>query len=143
MSVRTTKTVPIIVSAEDHEQALARIDMLIGQTDSNNDPEIEALGLMIENYERKQFPFVPADPVTLLDYRMKSLGIKAAELAEKTGLPASRISEVLNRRRYMSKAFIRATTRVLGISPGLMLEDYPLAVDEEELAAAPLLEHGQ
>ena len=121
------KTVPIITSERDHELALKRIDELIREDNPNNSDEIEALGLMIEHYESKAIPFTPADPVALIDYRMKSLGWTQSELAKRLNIPPSRMSEVMNRRRQIPKRMIRPLSEALGISAGLLLQEYELA----------------
>lgn len=124
--MQTSTTVPIIRNEDDHRRALARVNLLIEQDDPAFDPELEALALLIENYESKTMPIEYANPVDVVKYRMKSLHMTPSQLATELHMSRSRVSEVLNYKRHMSKEMMRGLHRVLGISPSVLLQHYEL-----------------
>ena len=68
---------------------------------------VEALGELIQTYEKRQTPMAEAEPSELLRYLMTEQGLKQSDLA---GIASQEtISDILCGRRGISKAQVRAT----------------------------------
>lgn len=64
--------------------------------------EIELLSILIEKYERENFPVAPPDPIEAIKFRMDQMNLKQKDIAPLFG-GKTRISEVLNKKRPLSK----------------------------------------
>ena len=111
-----------IRSDEDLTTALARIDELWGaEPGTSEGDELDLWATLIEAYESKHHALPPGDPVELIGYKMRELGVNQAELARMLGWPSGRISEVLNRKRPLTLAMIRQLAVVLESPSGLLV----------------------
>src|SRR5258708_6824948 len=81
----------------DAEQLVAR-DPAAGSSDADR---LELLTLLIEDYERRQFPFETPDPIDAIDFRMHEQGLRQKDLVALLG-SRSRVSEVLARKRPLT-----------------------------------------
>jgi HTH-type transcriptional regulator / antitoxin HigA len=111
----------------DYNGALARIETLWGAPlGSVEGDELEALAILVEAYERKQWPMPTADPIETLRDHMDLNGFSRADLASVLG-SSSRASEVLNRKRALNLAMIRAISAAWGLPVSLLVGEYALA----------------
>lgn len=92
------------------EQLVAR-DPEVGSTDAER---LELLSLLIEDYEKRNFPFRKPDPISAIRFRMEEQGLRQADLAPLLG-SRSRVSEVLAGKRPLTVQMIRALSTALGI----------------------------
>lgn len=110
----------------DYQLALKRLedifDAPIGTIESD---EADILGLMIDEYEQKNFSIETPDPIEAIKIRMEDLGLKQIDLVKEFG-SKSRISEVLGRKRRLTIDMIRKLSKRLSLSPGLLISDYHL-----------------
>lgn len=101
MSIRPIKT------QADHRSALARIAALMdAQPETAEGDELDVLATLVEAYEREHFPIDLPDPVTAIEFRMEQMGINRKDLEPFLG-GRNRVSEVLSRKRSLSKTQIR------------------------------------
>ena len=122
----TSQLKPIRAEA-DYNATLARIEMLWGAPlGSAEGDELEALAILVEAYERKQWPTVVTDPIETLRAHMDLNGFTRTDLAKVVG-SSSRASEVLNRKRALNLAMIRAISTAWGLPVSLLVGDYALA----------------
>ncbi len=136
----TQTLVPVIATRKDHRAALARIEALIAAGDPKGDAELEALGVLVENYERKTFPVADPDPIEVLEFRMEQLGLNTTQLAERLDINRGRASELLNRKRRLTLDLIRLIADRLAIPAGLLVAPY--TVDEGRRSGAGRAAHG-
>lgn len=68
--------------------------------------EAEVLMLLIEDYEKKNFPIPAPDPIEAIKFYMEQRGYSLKELEHVLG-HKSRVSEILNRRRKLNLNMIR------------------------------------
>lgn len=61
----------------------------------------DLLALVIEDYERKQWPIDPPDPVTAIRYRMETGGFGQGDLGRLLG-SRQRASDILSRKRRLT-----------------------------------------
>ncbi|HBB90398.1 MAG TPA: transcriptional regulator [Bacteroidales bacterium] len=76
--------------------------------------EMELLGTLIEQYEKKHYPIDPPDPIEAILFRMDQMSLKQKDLAPYFG-GKTKISEVLNRKRPLSLRTITLLHKNLGI----------------------------
>ncbi len=105
----------IIKTEMDYQAALERVDQLMdAQSGSADFDELELLTLLIEKYEDEHYPIDFPDPVEAIKFRMDQQGLSARDMIPYLG-SQSKVSEVLNHKRPLSLAMIRALSQGLGI----------------------------
>lgn len=119
--------IKLIKTEADYQKALKRLeeifDSKIGTIESD---EADILGLLIDEYEKKQYQIDAPDPIEAIKIRMQEMHLKQVDLADVMG-GKNRVSEVLNRKRKLTIEMIRNLTKRLNLSPGLLIRDYKLA----------------
>jgi len=115
-----------IKSESDYQWALERMELLfdapIGTEESD---EADILGMMIDEYEKVNYPIEAPDPIEAIKIRMEEMQLKQVDLIPEIG-GKSRVSEVLNRKRKLTVEMIRQLTVRLNLSANLLIGDYPL-----------------
>lgn len=118
-----------IKSESDYQHALERMELLfdapVGTTESD---EADILGMMIDEYEKANYPIDSPDPIEAIKIRMEEMQLRQVDLIPEIG-GKSRVSEVLNRKRKLTVEMIRHLTVRLNLSAKLLIGDYPLAKD--------------
>jgi len=118
--------IKLIKTEADYQKALKRLeeifDSKVGTLESD---EADILGLMIDDYERKNYPIEAPDPIEAIKIRMEEMQLKQVDLADAVG-GKNRVSEILNRKRKLTVEMIRNLTKKLNLSPGLLIHDYNL-----------------
>ena len=105
---------PILTEA-DHKAALAEIERLWDALPGTPEfDKFQVLGTLVDAYEREHFPILPPDPIEAIKFRLEQQGLTRKALESLIGTRA-RVSEVLNRRRQLTLAMIRALNRELHI----------------------------
>ena len=99
----------ILKSETDYNEACERLYGLMNASVAEDSPEygeMEILGLLIDDYESKNFPIPMPDPIEAILFKIKQMGISDKEFAELLG-GRQRKSEILNRKRRLSLSQIR------------------------------------
>lgn len=110
-----------IKNQEQYKDYLAIIDSLIDcAEDSPEEETLELVSILVENYEAKCFHIEAPDPIEAIKLKIEEEGLKQKDLAIYFG-SASRVSEVLNRKRPLSLEMMRKIHRGLGISADTLL----------------------
>jgi HTH-type transcriptional regulator/antitoxin HigA len=115
--------IKVIKHREDYAQAMARLSALMDldpKPGSDEEDELDLLALVIEDYERKIVPPAVPDPIEAILFRMDQAGLTRKELIPYIG-SASKVSEVLSRKRPLSLAMIRNLHNGLGIPAGALI----------------------
>jgi len=123
MSNRKSK----IESKQEYNAAMKKIDALmkIGEkklTDQQAN-ELRTLALAANAYERSIYE-IPA-PQTLeglIELKMYERRLKQKELAKLLGIGESKLSEIMNKKRPVDVAFLKAAHNQLGIDGNLLLQ---------------------
>jgi HTH-type transcriptional regulator/antitoxin HigA len=102
-----------IHSKTDHKAALAEIKRLWDAAPGTPEFEkLEVLATLVDAYERANTPILPPDPIEAIKFRLEHiLGTRA------------RVAEVLNGRRRLTLAMIRALHRQLAIPLEVLIEE--------------------
>lgn len=117
--------IKVIKQREDYAQAMARLSALMDldlQPGGDQENELELLALVIEDYERKVVPPPMPDPVDAILFRMDQAGLARKDLIPYIG-SASKVSEVLSRKRPLSLAMIRKLHKGLGIPAASLISE--------------------
>ena len=113
-------TLIIIENDNDHAQAKALIEELMGSEDAADRARIVAQARLIEAYERSRWPRRRPTLPDLLTYLMDQHGLSRADLVPLLGT-ASRVSEVLNGKRELSMSMVRKLRERFQISADLLI----------------------
>jgi len=119
----------IIKTARQHRLYLAEVERLIAgdpAADTRDGARLELLAKLVEDYEKKHFPFDKPDPVDAIIFRMEEQGLRQKDIAELLG-GKSRASEILSRKRPLTLTMIRALHEKLAIPSELLIRE-PTAV---------------
>ena len=115
-----------IKSEADYYDALNRLEAIfdapIGTPESD---EADILGLIIDDFERKNYPIEAPDPIEAIKIRMEEMHLKQVDLIKEIG-GKSRVSEILNKKRKLTIGMIRKLAKKLNLSPGLLVSEYQL-----------------
>jgi len=107
---------------DDLRAALARIDQIIDSKEGTQEyDELDILSTLVEKFENEHCPILPPDPIEAIKFRMDQLGLKQSDLAKYMG-GKNRVSEVLSRKRSLSKKMIRSLHENLNIPSDSLLE---------------------
>lgn len=113
-----------IRSQKAYAQALEQLEQLMTPRPSAAlSLFIEVLSTLIEKYESREFPTPEFAPAEMLANLMKTKGVKSAEVAKQTGIPTATLSNVLARRRGISKQNAFKLAEYFGLSPIVFLGD--------------------
>lgn len=119
--------IKLIRTEEEYQKALKRLEKLFDAKASNPESdEADILGLMIDEFEKKNYPIEAPDPIEAIKIRMEEMDLKQTDLAEALG-GKNRVSEILNRKRKLTLEMIRNLTTRLNLSPEVLITDYKLA----------------
>ena len=122
--------IKLIKTEDDYQLALNRLDQIfdskIGTLEGD---EADLLALLIDEYEKKNYPIDPPDPIEAIKIRMEEMHLKQVDLISAIG-GKSRVSEILNRKRKLTLEMIRKLTEMLNISPFYFsFTVFPVAAD--------------
>lgn len=112
----------IIKTEYDYEAALKRVEALMDALPGSAEfEELELLTLVIKKYEDEQYPIDFPDPVEAIKFRMEQAGLDRKDMIQYLG-SQSKVSEVLNHKRPLSLAMIRALSQGLGIPAEVLVQ---------------------
>ena len=115
-----------IKSESDYRTGLKRLEVIFdAATGTPESDEADVLALMIDEYEKKHYLIEAPDPIEAIKIRMEEMHLKQIDLLQEIG-GANRVSEMLNRKRKLTVDMIRKLTTRLNLSPGILINDYPL-----------------
>ena len=107
--------VTVITNEADHALALERLEALILEDREEDAPLMDALALLIEDYERKAHPIPSVSPTDAIRFRMEQRGLSQADLSRVTHIQRGHISEILAGQRGMSVRVMKALHTSLNI----------------------------
>ena len=113
----------VIKTRADYQAALTYLETLMdAQPGTPQEEELELFAVLLDNYEREHFPIGLPDPVEAIKFRMEQQGLTRRDLEPFIG-SQSKVSEVLNRKRSLSVAMIRALHVGLDIPAEVLLQE--------------------
>jgi HTH-type transcriptional regulator/antitoxin HigA len=117
-----------IKSKSQHEEYLLKAYELMQRDlrpNSKESDELELLSILIEAYEKENFPIDAPNPIDAILFRIEQLGMTKSELNRILG-SRSRTSEILSGKRKLSLAMIRKLNEKLGIPAETLIQEYEL-----------------
>lgn len=103
---------------DDYRRVLGQLEQLmVPQPSGARRLLIEVLATLVEMYESRDYPTPEVDPPEVLSHLLKSKGVKSADVAKETGIPAATMSNVLAHRRGISKSNAVKLGKYFGLSP--------------------------
>jgi len=114
----------VIKSEAEHKLAVERLMALMELNPvagSNQENELEVLSVLIEQFEREQFPVDKPEPIEVVKFRMEQQGLQQKDMLKYFG-SASKVSEVLNGKRPLSLSMIRKLNQGLGIPAEVLIQ---------------------
>ncbi len=113
----------LIKTENDYQASLARLEeIFFAEPGTPDGDEAELLTVLIQRYEKQNYPMDLPGPVDAIRFRMEQQGLKAKDLIPFIG-SASRVSEVLSGQRELSKTMIRNLSTGLGIPADILLQE--------------------
>jgi HTH-type transcriptional regulator/antitoxin HigA len=117
-------TLPVVIRTEDeyHRQLSAAAALMEKPDDQVSEEEgrlLELLSILIEEYENREHPLPKAKPHKMLAYLLKEKNMKPSDLW--TVLPKSRVSEILNGKRNISKTQAKQLAELFHVPVDLFL----------------------
>jgi HTH-type transcriptional regulator / antitoxin HigA len=117
-----------IRNEDDYACALDEIEQYFVSEPEPGTPEgdrFDLLALVIEDYERKHWSIEPADAPDVVAARIEDTGAKRKDLIRLLG-SKSRVSEFLNRQRYLTMDQVRALHGEWRIPLEVLVKPYEL-----------------
>ena len=114
------KAIKPIKTERDYRAAVGRLDKLAVRPDAETNEELEILTLLVMAYEAERMPDEPMDPIEYLTASMENRGLGQTDLSRLLG-SSSRAAEVLNGKRELSKAMIRALVEAWGMDANTLI----------------------
>lgn len=97
------------------KQAINRIDELWGaKRNTEKGDELDVLMLLVEKYEKENYPIPLSDPVEAIKFLMEQKALTRKDLEPYLGTRA-RVSEVLNKKRNLTLPMIKKLHEGLNI----------------------------
>ena len=115
-----------IKTDKEHESYLERAYNLMQvelKPHSKESDELQVLSILIEAYEKENYPIEDPNPIQAILFRLDQMGKKRSDLNAVLG-SRSRVSEILSGKRKLSLKMIRKLNRELGISAQTLINDY-------------------
>lgn len=118
-----------IRTEQDYRSTLAELEQLMdAEPGSPEEDKLEVLGTLVWAYEQKHLPVGKPDPIAALEYYLESRGLDHKALEPYIGLP-SRVWEIMNKRRPLSKEMIRKLEAGTGIPASVLIQPYELNLE--------------
>ncbi|MGH8547448.1 MAG: ImmA/IrrE family metallo-endopeptidase [Methylococcales bacterium] len=117
--------VKVIKNQHQHHAVLQEAEKLVARdpaAGSADADRLELLTVLIEDFEKRHFPFQAPDPIEAIEFRMVEQGLRQRDLVPLLG-SRSRVSEVLARKRPLTVQMIRSLSIGLGIPLETLVAD--------------------
>ena len=118
------EALPVAIrTEEEYHRLLTRAAALMEKPEDEISEEegrlLELLSILIEEYENRAHPLPKAKPHRMLAYLLKEKNMKPSDLW--TVLPKSRVSEILNGKRSISKVQAKQLAELLRVPVDLFV----------------------
>ena len=111
----------------DYEQALARIDELMGsEFGSTEGEELDVLVTLVESWEDEHYPMGYPEPHEAIKFRMEQAGLRPRDLIPIIGSRA-KVSEVLSGKRAITMPMARALHGHFGIPIKVLIRKHSVS----------------
>ncbi len=110
----------------DHRWALKEVERLWDANPGTPDGDrVDVLVTLIEAYEEKHYPIAAPDPISAINFMLEQKRLTRRDLEPAIG-SRGRVSEVLNRKRPLTLAMVRALGKLLDLPAEILVQAYPM-----------------
>lgn len=123
---RKTVEIELVKTAASYRRALKRLSAFFDNPPaaaSTLEAEFELLMMMVERYEAEHVVVKSPDPVAAIEFAIEQRGLSAADLREVLG-SRQRVHEILQKKRKLSLAHVRALHTKLLIPADVLIQAY-------------------
>ena len=114
----------VIKTEADYEKALKRFEKLFDATANTTEgDEAELLALLIDSYEKENYPIDAPNPIEAIKFRMEQMNLNRKDMAKIIGYQ-SRVTEILSKKRKLSLPMIRSLHDKLRIPYESLMTNY-------------------
>ena len=115
------KAPSLITSETQNREYLACLSELTRQTTHTSEElgYMKLLAKLIEDFERDRYQFDDPDPVAVIRELMEANGLRQKDMLAILGGHESVVSEVLNKKRSLTKNHIMRLSEKFGVSPAV------------------------
>jgi HTH-type transcriptional regulator / antitoxin HigA len=121
----------ILKNESDYYEAVKELESLDNNPDFENNPELieksELLEKLVEDYDKEHYPIEKGHPIEIIKLKMDYMGLKRKDLIPAIGTKGS-VSDILNKKRKLSKKMIRELSKLLEISQEILNTEYELSL---------------
>ncbi|MCH8568984.1 MAG: helix-turn-helix domain-containing protein [Balneolales bacterium] len=103
----------------------------MAEENGDREDEIELLTLLIEHYDAQQRESISSDPISLIKALMEENGLNQNDIAHIVNRSKSYVSEIMNRRKALSKDVIRLLADHFKIRQDALNRNYELKEKDE------------
>lgn len=134
----------IIKTEVDYKIAVNYLEKIGDDPNFENNPELinefELIEKLIEIYDNEHYPIEKGNPIEIIKLKMEYMGLKQKDLCPAIGSKGS-VSDVLNKKRRLSKRMIRELSKLLNISQEILNTEYELSLtkSKEVLKEIPVI----
>lgn len=112
-----------VKSEKDYQKALKELEKIFDAKPDSAEGDIgQVLVLLIEDYEKKQYPIALPDPIEAIKLTMEEKGLSNKDVVSYFG-SKSLVSQVLSKQRNLSLKMIKALHRGLGLPYEILLAE--------------------
>ncbi len=120
MDIRTIRT------KKQYQAALSEIEQLWDAPAKSAQAErLAVLALLVEHFEKTQFPIGDPDPIELIEHVMDSRGLSRKDLESMIG-PRGRVADIMNKTRPLTLEMIRRLVAQLDLPADVLVKPYEL-----------------
>jgi HTH-type transcriptional regulator / antitoxin HigA len=125
--LKLVQTFPLrpIRSDDELDRAIAMIDSLITREDIDlgGQDYLDVLSDLVHRYEAEHDPIAPVPDADMVSFLLESNDMSQSELAKRSEIAESTISEILAGKRKLSRRHIAALSRIFHVSPALFFHE--------------------
>jgi HTH-type transcriptional regulator/antitoxin HigA len=135
-------TIKLIKSEQDYDKAISLLEAIGDKPNFENDKnridEFELLEKLITDYESKNYKLDKGDPIEIIKMKMNYMDLIQKDLIGVIGSKGI-VSEVLNKKRGLSKSMIRNLSKFLSINQDILNTEYQLYKDDSIISEKEIL----
>ncbi len=126
--------IKVIKNEKEYQEALSEIEQLMDAAPGSSEEErLEVLSILVEKYEKENYPIDLPDPIEAIKFRMEQEGLSHKDMQKYLG-SQSKVSEVLNYKRPLSLPMIRSLNEGLGIPAEVLLHETGKQIPEKKFS---------
>jgi len=141
---REAMKIKVLKSESDYNNAISELEKIGDnpkfESNSKLIEQFDLISALIELYEKKYFPIEKGDPIEIIKLKMKYMELQRKDLIPYMGSKGM-VSDVLNKKRGLSKNMIRGLSKFLKIDQEILNVEYSLSAVKESLKTKVIIKN--